>query len=170
MNTDDALQFLRAHQPMPSDAQLSEEDVEQYDAVRRHFLAHPSPECVPLLLNSFGEGDGLGVYPLVEDVLRKLPKNAVVPHLRAALGSVHRSVRYWCAQIAAVCPDSFLIQPLTLLLDDSDPDIRCAAITALVQIEDGTIVPLLQSALDRESDPEVRQMLTMATEDFARKQ
>ena len=47
------------------------------DDVRKHFVSHPDNRCVPLLLNAFGEGDGHGVYQLVEDAVLSHPADVV---------------------------------------------------------------------------------------------
>ena len=134
MDTPAALAFLEAHQPMPDDADLDEGLIGEYDDVRRHFLQNLDERCIPLFLNSFGSGDGFGVYPLIEDVLAQFPPEKVVPHLAAALQSSHQSVRYWSAQIAAIFPDQELVSPLGRLLIDEEFDVRYAAVTALGQI------------------------------------
>ena len=102
MDTETALDFLSRHQPLPSDEDLSEDLIRDYDEVRRHFLENPDKRCIPLLLGSFGKGDGLGVYPLVEDVLAVYAADEVVPHLKVKLESSDPSIRYWCGQIAAL--------------------------------------------------------------------
>jgi hypothetical protein len=126
--------FLRQHQPLPDDANLSKEVIRQYDEVIQYFLAHPAPECVPLFLNSFGKGDGFGVYVMVEEVIRQFPTEQVVPHLIEALANPLPGVRYWSAQLAANFSNSELIEPLTRLLQNQDEDIPFAAVTALEQI------------------------------------
>lgn len=66
MTTDEALQFLSNHQPMPSDKDLTEELINQYDSVRCYFISHPDDRAINLFLRSYGDGDGWGVYQLVE--------------------------------------------------------------------------------------------------------
>lgn len=56
MTKDEALDFLRQHQPMPPDREFTDEVIRNYEEVRRFFLKHPYSECIPLFLNSFGEG------------------------------------------------------------------------------------------------------------------
>jgi len=94
MTVDEGLAFLQTHQPMPDDTALSEELVRVYDEVRRLFIDHPDARCIPLFLTSFGDGDGFGVYQLVEDVLRHFSRDTVVPHLKKALTHGRRSIRY----------------------------------------------------------------------------
>ena len=155
MTVDEGLAFLKTHQPMPDDTELSEELVRAYDDVRRLFIAHPDARCIPLFLTSFGEGDGCGVYQLVEDVLRHFSLDTVVPHLKKGLTHGRRSIRYWNADIAANFPTIELIEPLAQLLTEDDEDIRSAAGIALGQIRDARAEGLLRNALANESKPQL---------------
>lgn len=159
MTREEALGFLRRHQPMPDDEALSEELVARYDRIREYFIANPDPEAVPLFLNSFGRGDGFGVYQLVEDVLAVHDPDVVITALNSALNSGRTSVSYWSAQIAANYPDASLIQPLGHLLEKGDFDTKYAAITALEQIGGPAVLLLLRNALEREPDDELRDLL-----------
>lgn len=128
-----ALEFLRRNQPMPSQNELSQADIDEFDEVRRFFSAKPCNEAIPLFLNAFGEGDCSGVYQLVEDTLINHDRELVVKSLSKALTSEHRSIRYWSAHTAAVFPDLSLVEALSELIDDPDFDTREAAQLALEQ-------------------------------------
>jgi len=152
MNRERALAFLRQHQPMPRDAEISQELIEEYEAVRRYFLGHPDPESIPLLLGSFGDSDGFGVYQVVEDVFVLHSQDQVIPHLIGAVVSDVPSVRYWSTQIAADFPDPRMLVPLGNVLDDPDSDTRAAAVMALMGIDHPDVIPLLRARLDKETD------------------
>jgi len=66
MDVTNALAFLERHQPLPPDDQLSADLIREYDEVRKFFIEHPDPRCIPLFLNSFGDESCFGVYQLVE--------------------------------------------------------------------------------------------------------
>jgi len=51
----------------------------QYEEVRTYFMEHPDPECIPLFLNSFGSGFGLGIYQMVEWLIEKFSQNRFFP-------------------------------------------------------------------------------------------
>lgn len=106
-----------------------------------------------MLLTSFGDGDGFGVYQLVEDVLRHFRLETVVPHLRQGLTHRRRSMRYWNADMAANFPTAELLAPLAQLLREDDADIRSAAAIALGHIRDARAEGLLRNALAHESKP-----------------
>jgi HEAT repeat protein len=159
MDTQAALAFLEAHQPMPDDADLDEALIGKYDDVRRHFLENPDERCIPLFLNSFGSGDGFGVYQLIEDVLAQFPPEKVVPHLAAALQSSRQSVRYWSAQIAEFFPEEELVSPLGRLLKDEEFDVRYAAVTALGQISSVASNMLLSEHRQQEADAEISDLI-----------
>jgi len=167
----DAINFLKQYQPMPDDNNLSKDIIDQYDDVRKFFLANPDEECISLFLNSFGERDGFGVYQLIEDVIKKFEKSKVLPHLLNALKSDYRSVRYWNAQIASSFPDEKLFEPLKKLLDEHDVDIRFAAITSIAQIalsgiKYDEVVDSLENALENETEDDVREFLQEVIDDI----
>ena len=74
MKPEEALEFLERHQPMPPDEQLTEALIGKYDEAWRAVKDSDDPRVAGLLLNSFGEGDGWGVYSLVDEALRSLPR------------------------------------------------------------------------------------------------
>jgi len=163
MDKHEALDFLERYQPLPSDAELESQMfiLDQYDQVREFFLANPYPECVPLFLNSFGDGSGFGVYQLVEDVIIQFSKEDVIPCLIKALVSSHMGVRYWCSQIAGSFPDKRLIKPLrSLLMDNSNSaDIKIMVVYALSRIEDEESQKILNDQLMVENTESIIRVL-----------
>ena len=79
MNKDEALDFLRQNQPLPSGDALTWELCKKYDEAREYFVEHPEPECIPLFLNSFGGRNCTGRYQVVDEVLWPHPKEVVLP-------------------------------------------------------------------------------------------
>ena len=69
MTKDEALYFLKSHQPMPGDENLSSELIGVYEEVRVFFKNNPDNRCIPLFLNSFGGKVGYGVYQMVDEVM-----------------------------------------------------------------------------------------------------
>ncbi len=166
MNKEDALSFLKEHQPMPNDRNLDEGLISRYDEVIKYFLDNPDEECLPLFLSSFGEYDGMGVYQLVEDVILRFQHDVVVKYLLEALKSKYNGVKYWCVQICESFPDEKLINPLVGLLNDSNEDIKIAVITSLVQIQDDKVFSILKNQLNVERNDEVKDFLIDVIEDI----
>lgn len=162
MTEAEALQFLSEHQPLPSDDALDSKTIKKYDEARQFFLENPSRKCIPLFLGSFGEGDGLGVYQMIEDVISKYDSDDVIPHIVVNLKSEIPSIRGWNAEIAAGFPSVELIDPLADLLAVDDHDLKYAAITALEQIDDPGAIHVLRGALATEQDEVIRQLLVDA--------
>lgn len=156
MTRDEALAFLQEHQPLPPDRHMKKDMIERYDDVRRFLAANPDVTCVRPFLGAFGDGDGLGVYQLAGGVLRSHPRTEVDQALAEALVSPHRSVRYWNAQLAAEFPSSGLVPLLLRLLDEDDRDIKYAALTALEQSSDASVVQELERFASTERDDELR--------------
>jgi hypothetical protein len=159
MTIDDALQFLREHQPMPPTESISDDLVRRFDEVRKFFIANPDERCVGLLLNSFGEGDAHGVYQLVEDAILPFPKDVVVTALRDSLRNPAGSVRYWSAQIAANYPCQELAEPLIVLLHQGNVDERVAAVTALDMLGTPQVRTEMNKALSADIEDEVKTMI-----------
>lgn len=117
MTKDEAIAFLRKHQPLPSDAEITQEQIDTFDEVRKYFTANPDPECIPLMLNAFGDGSGFGVYQVCDDVFRHFDQSQLTPHLSDALQSPHISVRNWAAEFAVQFGADELVGPLIRYLD-----------------------------------------------------
>jgi len=158
---EEALDFLERHQPMPPDEQLTEALIGEYDEAWRALKDSDDPRVADLLLNSFGEGDGWGVYQLVDEALRSLPRQSVVEALDRSLASPFRSVRAWSMDMALDFPDTRLIPRALTLLSSDDRDQRVFAayyLSGFETHEEGT-VEVLRDALHRESDDEIRSVL-----------
>jgi len=158
MTRDEAIAFLKQHQPMPSERDVTDADVDRYDQARRYFMEHPDEEAIPLLLNSFGEG-GRGVNQLIEDAIVRHDQELVIPEIARALASSHETVRYWNAQIAALFPDVRLVAPLAKVLSQDSHDLKYAAVTALERIGSEEAFAALTIARNNERDGEIRELI-----------
>ena len=129
MSKDEAICFLREHQPMPDDGSLTQELIDKYDEARVFFIENPDEEALPLFLNSYGLGDGWGVYQLVEDFFYKLDRDNVILEIKKTLEdtSIKESVRYWVTQVSAAFSDVKLKKGLEISLSSENEDIREAA-------------------------------------------
>ena len=159
MNKENALAFLRKNQPCPSDWEMPDGLMQEYDSVLKYFLSHPDKECVPLFLNSFGDGDGWGVYVMVEPLIEKFMPEDVVPHLACALIVGPKSVRYWCAQIASAFPSTDLIAPLCECLKDNNSGVREFAAFAISRIQERDSLMILRNHLNVEANEEIRNLI-----------
>ena|SRR3712207_2362699 len=102
MNKFKAVEFLKQYQPLPDDNELSSEIIQQYDEIRQFFIQNPDDEVVPLFLRSYGNGNGFGVYQVVEDVLLACSRERVILEIQRVLEDLQTSVsvRYWVTQNA----------------------------------------------------------------------
>lgn len=167
----EALSFLKEHQPMPSDDELTEYEIGKYEEVRKFFLNNVDAQCIPLFLNSFGGKDGLGVYQMVEDVILMYDKEEVLPHILNAFNSTCEYVIYWCVQIASNFPNADLFMPLTKFIKHDDEDIKIASITSLAQLALNDIriydvIDVLKKEIEIMSDEEVKEFAEEVLEDI----
>lgn len=156
MNTNEAMEFLRNHQPLPPTRGIDESLLKWFDEVREFFAEHPDPRSVPLLLNAFGEGDGHGIYQMVEKTILCHPENIVVPALLNGLRSHVRSVRVWNAEIAANYSRPEFVVPLSEMLLQGSFDERMAAVIALEAIGNSEAMKALEGALTIDIEKEVK--------------
>lgn len=122
-------------------------------------MVHPSEEGIRLILNSFGSGDGWGVYQLVEDAIAAVPPDVAVKHLLNSLRSPFVGVRYWSAQISANYNDKQLVEPLRMLLHDESMDVRMAAVIAIEKYIDDDLKNELESILAEDPSKEIRSLI-----------
>lgn len=156
MNAEVALQFLRDHQPLPPTSRIDGSLLRRFDEICRYFAVHLDSRSVPLILNALGDGDGHGVYQLVEETVLAYPESVVIPALQQGLQSPFASVRYWSAQIAANYCREELIEPLGQVLDRGSLDECLAAVTALELIGSPDADRRLRAALQSCVDERVR--------------
>lgn len=168
----EAFSFLKEHQPMPNDDELTKQEIEKYEEVRRFFLDNVDEQCIPLFLNSFGGKDGFGVYQMVEEVILMYDKKVVLPYILNAFDSPCEYVIYGCVQIASNFPDVDLFIPLVEILKKyEDEDIKAATITALAQlalndIRTNDVIDVLINEIETISDDEVKEFAEEVLEDI----
>lgn len=99
MNKREILEFLKKNQPMPPDEQLANNPklIDEYIEIIKYLETDPFDEAIPLLLKSFGKGDGLGTYTTVDNVLFSANEEIVLENLCKFLNSEHIKLetRYW---------------------------------------------------------------------------
>jgi len=128
MSTDDYLAFLAAHQPMPRDADITDDEGTTFIAALKHFEMHPDARCIPLLINSVSQDTGLGMYEHITFALLAHPRDAVLPHLERGLRSDQLGVIYRCCWWSTDF-HAWEFAPLVraCVVTSSDEDIREAA-------------------------------------------
>ncbi len=171
MNNNQAIEFLKNHQPMPptksttpedSDSLCPDELMMEYDSVRKYFMEHPDEKAIPLFLNSFSFGDGYGVYQLVEDYLWLFPKETVTPYLVEAVASQSDSVQYWAVLFSSsYINDSYVLRDkIVELLEHGTSEVKEACIVTLALLESsGDAISIFHNRLSNEQDIEIKQML-----------
>ncbi|MCX9044898.1 hypothetical protein [Citrobacter portucalensis] len=138
MSKDEALKFLEMHQPMPADCEITQELIDRYDEVRMYFITYPDREAIPLFLQSFGDGNGLGVYQVVEDFFYKCDFNDVVDNISSILENPHtvKSVRLWCTILTMSFPDKRMLKGLNISVQSNDEDTHDMALLGLKLIKE----------------------------------
>ena len=171
MTTPDALAFLQAHQPLPDDNGLEQRPdlMQTYHEVLQHLREHPDPQCIPLLLRSFGGWNGFGLYQTVEQVLYQFDEPRVVVALLQELEPpnwVNPCTLYWHVNLCTAFSHACLFDPLVVLLNHPLADIRYAVVYALSLQEAQRVVPVLQRQLAVEDDEDVTDALREVLEEL----
>jgi hypothetical protein len=122
MTRTEAIEFLKAHQPMPSDRAISDEEGRLFAETLRHFEAQPEEVCIPLFVGSVSGDTGLGMYQQIRFVFQRFPLAMVGPHIRAALRSPDPGVRAWAVDWALDCPWSELLPDLQRICTSSEDE------------------------------------------------
>lgn len=148
MNIEKALEFLGKHQPLPTDEEISEAEIDTFNEVRKFLISNPDERAIPLVLNAFGDEDGFGVYQVCDDIFRPFKPEVVLPHLKSALASKHYGVRYWASQWAMEINSIDIVPEINSMLkntDDTEAHYYCVA--ALMDIWQKTNNPFVSKSI-----------------------
>lgn len=137
MNKSEAREFLSHRQPMVSDLDLTEKELDRYVELLQYLEENPDEECLRLLIFSLPLDANEYLSQGVPELLRALPEDRVLEVLAEALESEKKGVRMWAADWALEFPDKRLLKPLSTVLKDpgSDESAVMFAVSALEEIE-----------------------------------
>lgn len=131
---DEAMRFLRLHQPMPDTTNYFEGCEQLWltwcEAVD-YFRLNPCLESVPLILHSYGGGDIPDeFYDLGWD---NFPIEAILPYFLEAFRDPRDTIRDWAVYLSESLSsnDERLIKAYVDCLDDPYPPVRAAAVMIL---------------------------------------
>src|SRR5947209_5545820 len=152
MTTEQAIEFLRRHQPLPLDSRMSQELIDEWFAVLEYLRDHPKPAAVPLLLGAVSDVASYG-YTVLAEVLDLHPREAVSAALLEAMGSADEGRRVCAMDLSRYLPgaERYRQQFLAGLRSNSRGE-RASAIDALGPVATKLDVPVLQEALAAEED------------------
>ena len=153
------LDFLKAHQPLPDDRDANDVLFHEFEAARKFFAEELDERAVPLLIGALGNGDGHGIYPMVETTLLAYPGDVVIKALRDGLNSDHASVRYWSSQFSVNYPNGGLLEELVAAYGRGDVDTRIAVVTAIECIGTKEAIGQLTVLLENEWAESVAEMI-----------
>jgi hypothetical protein len=158
MTTEDALNFLRANQPLPDTKFVSDAILERFNEVRKYFQENPHPECVELLLGALGKGDGHGTFSLVEDAICNQDRDTTLQALEKVMAKKSVGL-YWHLQIASNYAQAAWIPIFASVLSFGDTDERFAAVAALGLIGTEPALEVLQAHLLSEKETDIREFM-----------
>jgi hypothetical protein len=153
-----ALEFLRAHQPMPSPTTDDTLIAQYLEAAQALAESRDDAEATTLLLGSISRG--LGFFETVLRWVAERPPHIAAHAIRACLSQTNDLNKYWACRAAGELDASptDLFEPLCEALEWTDADVRIAAATALETYGDRAR-PILVAHLARESDDDTSQLI-----------
>lgn len=161
MNKEEALFFLDKNSPLPDDVNLTKAVIGDFDQVRRLLIREPSLVLLKKYMQSFGNGDGFGVYQLSDDALRShLPHEAVSAILNGLKSDVYPVVK-WCMHFTAEFPSQEYRPHLHSGLTSADVDMRTWAAMGLSSIYVAALdSAAVRSQIAKEKDETVFEILS----------
>ena len=152
---DDLVSQLQRLSPMPEDSQLNEQLFREYELLVQEMSDFKNPKIIPTLIDSFGYGEGNGVYWKVLHLLEYFEMEQVDPILLERLKTGHRGSKMWAAYMLGRSRNNNAVENLIQTLSDTNHLVRRNAAMALGMIGDRRARIYLEGCLNDISE-EVR--------------
>jgi HEAT repeat protein len=152
---------LQALSPMPNDRELTEKQLGEYHQIVYELAQLEDIRCIRPLIESFGYGNGNGVYWEVVHLLERFAIEETDPLLLDALQSENPGTRQWSALMLGRSENQLAIPRLLQLLDDHKELVRAEAVVALGRFHKDEIKGQLLKLMDDPSK-EVHAVLKIA--------
>lgn len=135
--------------------QISPDVLEKYEIIVKEFSVLKDPKCILPLINSFGYGEGNGVYWSALHLLEEFSVEQVDPLLIQRLKTGKKGTRMWAAYMLSRSKNTSAVDALINLLKDENELVRRNAAVALEMIGDCKAKPYLEAIKD-DTSSEVR--------------
>jgi HEAT repeat protein len=145
---DDLITALRAISPMPDDDDidaLTEEILIKYESIVKELGELQDPKAIVPLINSFGYGEGFGLYRSTLYYLEKFDLGLLYPQLIDAVRTGEKGPRMWTTFMLGRIRNPEAVDDLIALLQDDYELVRANAAMALGMIRDKKAKPHLEA-------------------------
>lgn len=126
---------LEAMSPLPDDNTVSQQTLETYEQIIDELFSVKDTRVIQPLINSFGYGDGYGLYSSVVTLLENFDYQAVKPYLIQAVQKGEPGSRMWAAQMLGRARDEDARPYLSELLNDPAELVQSFAASALKKLD-----------------------------------
>ena len=159
-HVEDIISQLRNLSPMPEDSEVTGEQLTKYDSLVNMLAQYEDRRCIKPLIESFGYGNGHGVYWSVVHLLERFTVQEIDPILLEGLHNHNPGTRMWSALMLGRSENRSAVPDLLRLLDDNKELVRAEAIIALgrFQVED-----IRKRLLKLNDDPSVEVQAALKT-------
>jgi hypothetical protein len=155
IRTAELIERLRPVSPMPADGspELSLERLSVYERLMQETWQHVvedgemAEELLVPLINSFGYGDGFGLYWTTLHILEKYPLDRLRPALLEAVQNGERGSRMWSVYMLGIQRNPIDVPVFLRALKDPEYDVRYYALMALGAIGTRDAVPAMEELL-----------------------
>lgn len=153
---------LSALSPLPSDDDISEEQLDEFSAILDELQALRDVRCVSPLLQALGYGTGYGLYWNAVHFLETFEPDTLHPHLVAHLQSDNPGSRMWSVLMLGRTQNVANLAFILPSLSDKEELVRLHAVSATVMLSGSnakTYVAALQDDPSSEVCKSVRKVL-----------
>lgn len=128
------LQQINALSPLPSDEEISEEQLEAFAGILGDLRLLRDDRCISPLMQSLGYGTGYGLYWEVLHFLETFDHSTLRAHVIANLQNTNPGTRMWCVLILGRMRNHNDLSLVLPLLTDQEELVRLHAVSAVVMV------------------------------------
>jgi HEAT repeat protein len=166
LHTDYLLSELKNISPMPDDVELNEAILKKYEKLIRDIILLKDPRFITPLVNSFGYGEGFGLYWSVLHFLEEFTVEQVDPILIKCLRFGEKGPKMWAAYMLGRSRNTDAVNILINLLNDENELTRVNTAIALGMIGESKVRHFLEKSLNDPSE-RVRDAVKKALENLS---
>lgn len=152
---EELLRQLKAFTPLPSDDEISEEQLEAFSEIINKLQLLKDGRSIQPLLDALGYGTGYGLYWTALHFLEGFGSDTLRPHLIDALNNGEAGTRMWAVLMLGRIRNPEDVPQIIACLSDEADLVRLHAVSAIVMVAREGAKTYLAPLIDDPS-PEVR--------------
>lgn len=154
LQIDELIFELSRISPMPDDSTVTQAVLDKYrftvEALARY--AGQDKRIIEPLVNSFGTGEGFGLFWSALHALEKFPVSDTLAPLKRGLHAPSAGVRRWSILLLERCGDDELAAIALAATNDAHESVRCEGIRILGNLDSKTFLRIVDRLLTDKSE------------------